>query len=399
MEMSVFKTIGDIIKTVSREKTADNAIKNSLKIITSQLNIDYAILWYFSKEDNLIHPYYWICPFDLTSVSYEPGESDIGTCYKDKKPVIHVDFSGNLDEKLKNIFGETKISSVICTSFNSEDIGDGCISYFKVNEKINEEDAEVCQILTLYIEEAIKEQIPSKNWEQKTLLMNVNNITKEFKNGDMVTKVLKGINFDVFNGEFLCFLGESGCGKSTLLNIIGGMDSPTSGSFTFKGVDYSKANEKELTKYRKDNIGFIFQNYNLMPNLTAKQNLDLIGELVENPMNSEELLELVNLSDKANLYPSQLSGGQQQRVSIARALAKNPAIIMADEPTAALDYETSIEVLTALENVVQKGTTLIMVTHNEEITKMANRVIRFRNGKIYEVTINSNPSKAKDLVW
>lgn len=399
MEMSIFKTIGEIITSISKEESFDSAIKNSLKIITNQLNIDYAVLWYFSKEDNLIHPYYWICPYDLTSVSYELGEGDIGNCCKNKNPVIHVDFNGELDEKLRNVFGETKISSIVCTSFSSEELGEGCISYFKVNERVNDEDAEVCQILTLYAENTIKEKIPTKKWEQKSLLMNVNNITKEFKNGDIVTKVLKGINFDVFNGEFLCFLGESGCGKSTLLNIIGGMDSPTSGSFTFKGVDYSKASEKELTNYRKDNIGFIFQNYNLMPNLTAKQNLDLIGELVKNPMNSDELLELVNLSDKANSYPSQLSGGQQQRVSIARALAKNPAVIMADEPTAALDYETSIEVLTALENVVKKGTTLIMVTHNEEITKMANRVIRFRNGKIYEITINSNPLSAKELVW
>mgnify|MGYP003312489206 CR=1 FL=1 len=399
MEMSIFKTIGDIIASISKEETFDSAIKNSLKIITSQLNIDYAVLWYFSKEDNLIHPYYWICPFDLTSVSYEPGDGDIGNCYKNKKPVIRIDFDGELDAKLKNAFGGTKISSVICTSFSSEELGDGCISYFKANEKVDDEVAEVCQILTLYAEETIKEKIPSKKWEQKPLLMNVQNITKDFKNGEIITKVLKGINFDVFNGEFLCFVGESGCGKSTLLNIIGGMDSPTSGSFTFNGVDYSKASEKELTDYRKNNIGFVFQNYNLMPNLTAKQNLDLIGELVKNPMNSEELLELVNLSDKADYYPSQLSGGQQQRVSIARALVKNPAIIMADEPTAALDYETSIEVLTALENVVKNGTTLIMVTHNEEIAKMANRVIRFRNGKIYEVSINSNPLKAKELIW
>ncbi len=136
-----------------------------------------------------------------------------------------------------------------------------------------------------------------------------------------------------------------------------------------------------------------------MPNLTAKQNLDLIGELVKNPLSSLDLLDLVGLKEKANFYPSQLSGGQQQRVSIARALVKQPKIIMADEPTAALDYDTSVEVLTTMEEVIKSGTTLIMVTHNEEITKMANRVFRFRNGKVYEVTINNHPCHAKELVW
>lgn len=244
-----------------------------------------------------------------------------------------------------------------------------------------------------------KENVSSYPCENRKPILSVKDIKKDFKNGEIVTKVLKGINFDVFEGEFLCILGESGCGKSTLLNIIGGMESPTSGSFYFKGKDYSKSNEKELTIYRRDNIGFIFQSFNLMPNLTAKQNLDLIGELAKNPLNSLETLKLVKLEDKANNYPSELSGGQQQRVSIARALIKNPAIIMADEPTASLDYETSIEVLEALENVVANGTTLIMVTHNEEVSKMANRILRIRDGKVYEITVNNKPASAKDLVW
>ncbi len=161
----------------------------------------------------------------------------------------------------------------------------------------------------------------------------------------------------------------------------------------------SNATEAELTAYRRDNIGFIFQSYNLMPNLTAKENLDLIGELVDNPMDSVEALNMVGLGDKIHQHPSQLSGGQQQRISIARALVKRPGLIFADEPTAALDYTTSIEVLTVLENIVKNGTTLLMVTHNEEITRMANRVVRMRDGKSYEVTINHFPVKATELVW
>ncbi|MBR4807393.1 MAG: ATP-binding cassette domain-containing protein, partial [Lachnospiraceae bacterium] len=150
---------------------------------------------------------------------------------------------------------------------------------------------------------------------------------------------------------------------------------------------------------RRDNIGFVFQSYNLMPNLTAKQNLDLIAELVDDPMDPMEALDLVKMRDRKDNYPSQLSGGQQQRISIARALIKRPRLIMADEPTAALDYTTSIEVLQAFEKVVESGTTLIMVTHNEEITRMSHRVIRFRDGRLYEVTVNHNPVNATDLVW
>ena len=229
--------------------------------------------------------------------------------------------------------------------------------------------------------------------------MELRDITREFQNGETVTKVLKGVNLDVYEGEFLALLGESGCGKSTLLNIVGGMDSATSGTFTYLGRDLSGASQAELTEFRRANIGFIFQSYNLMPNLTAVQNLDLIGELVDEPMDADEALEIVKLSDRKKSYPSQLSGGQQQRVSIARALVKNPKVILADEPTAALDYATSIEVLQALEEVVRGGTTMVMVTHNEEITRMADRVVRMRDGRMHEVTVNRHPAHATDLVW
>jgi len=211
--------------------------------------------------------------------------------------------------------------------------------------------------------------------------------------------VLKGVDLDIREGEFLVILGESGCGKSTLLNIIGGMDELTTGSFLFDGRDFSHAGEKELTLYRRDSIGFIFQAYNLMPTLTAKENLEFIGELCSSPMDADEALQNVGLAQRSGNYPAQMSGGQQQRVSIARALIKHPRVILADEPTAALDYETSIEVLTVLEDVIHKGTTLLMVTHNEEIAKMANRVIRMKGGVVAEVIINRHPAAAKELVW
>jgi len=230
-------------------------------------------------------------------------------------------------------------------------------------------------------------------------VMKVRNVKKAYLNGTVLTTVLKGVNLDVYEGEFLALLGESGCGKSTLLNILGGMDSADEGEVSFIDHDITHATEEELTKFRRDNIGFIFQGYNLMPNLTARQNLKLIGELVKEPRDADEVLALVGLTDKADNYPSQLSGGQQQRISIARALIKAPKLIFADEPTAALDYATSIEVLRVLENVVHNNTTMVMVTHNEEITRMADRVVRMRDGKVYEITVNRHPVHAEELVW
>lgn len=232
------------------------------------------------------------------------------------------------------------------------------------------------------------------------VLIRLKNVTKNYKNGDNTTKALKNVDLDIFTGEFLCIVGESGCGKSTMLNLIGGLDSLSEGAITFMDQDISAASRKELTLYRRNHTGFIFQNYNLMNNLNAKQNLDLIAELVENPMDSDEVLELVGLENRKTYYPSQLSGGQQQRISIARALVKNPQVILADEPTAALDYETSIEVLSVLEKILEtQGTTLVMVTHNEEITKMADRIVRLKDGRIDKIIVNEHKLKAQELEW
>jgi len=263
-----------------------------------------------------------------------------------------------------------------------------------------DEGADVMEIMSMMAAISLESnEALAKPWVPGEVVMQLRDITREFQNGDVVTKVLKGVNLDVYEGEFLVLLGESGCGKSTLLNIVGGMDQATSGEFSYLDKDLSNASQDELTEFRRDNIGFIFQSYNLMPNLTALQNLKLIAELVEDPMDADEALEIVGLAERKNNYPSQMSGGQQQRVSIARALVKKPRIILADEPTAALDYATSIEVLQVMEEIVHNGTTMVMVTHNEEITRMADRVVRMRDGRMHEVTINRHPAHATDLVW
>ncbi len=225
-------------------------------------------------------------------------------------------------------------------------------------------------------------------------------MTKDYPSGDEVLHVLKGINLDIYKNELVIVLGESGCGKSTMVNIIGGMDNLTDGELIIEGKDFSHPTEAELTQYRREYLGFVFQSYNLMPNLTAQENVQFIAEIATDPMTAEEAIAKVGLTDRADNFPAGLSGGQQQRVAIARAIVKRPAIIFADEPTAALDYETSIEVLSVLEEIMkEQGTTVVMITHNAEIAKMANRVVKLKNGLVSSIKINLHPLSAAELSW
>ena len=234
----------------------------------------------------------------------------------------------------------------------------------------------------------------------RKVILSFRGVIKDYPSGTETLRVLKGVDLDIYENEFLVILGESGCGKSTMLNIIGGMDSMTEGTMLIDGMDFSHPTDAQLTDFRRDTIGFIFQSYNLMPNLTALENIEFIAENTPAHGEPREALELVGLTDKAGSYPSTLSGGQQQRVSIARAIVKNPRVILADEPTAALDFATGQDVLRVIEKLVKEArTTVVMVTHNVEIAKMANRVVRFKNGKIASIQINLWPLSADDLVW
>ena len=254
-----------------------------------------------------------------------------------------------------------------------------------------------CSILALDIED---KGFTFRPFEDREPLLTLRGIIKEFPSGEEIHRILKGVDLDVYPGELMIVLGESGCGKSTLLNIIGGMDRMTSGELKVEGNDMSDPSEEELTEYRRKYIGFIFQAYNLMPNLSAHENIEFIAEISDDPMDSMEALRLVGLEDKADNLPSTLSGGQMQRISIARALVKSPKMFLADEPTAALDYETSIKELSVIEKIAKENkTTVLMVTHNPEIAKMADRVIRLRDGRISSIRVNLHPLKATDLVW
>lgn len=401
--MKYFRVIGQIHSVVEKADNLEEALKSGLHIILDTCGADGAVIWYEDKEgDKKLHPYYWICPLDFTSKTQESGNGIVGGVYSSGQRSYIPDYRSRRDAQTDDIFKGLDINSMVCVPLETKYEKMGVLQFINTGDSkpFTDEEADICEIMASMIALGIDEnQKLWKSWKTSNVILSVRDIKRSFKNGEVVTQVLKGVNLDVYEGEFLALLGESGCGKSTLLNIIGGMDQADSGSFTYMGKDLSKASQAQLTDYRRDNIGFIFQNYNLMPNLNASQNLNLIGELVKDPLSADEALELVGLKERKKNYPSQLSGGQQQRVSIARALVKKPKLIFADEPTAALDYTTSIEVLSVLEKVVAAGTTLVMVTHNEEITRMANRVIRMRNGRTYEVTINRHPVKAEELVW
>ena len=226
------------------------------------------------------------------------------------------------------------------------------------------------------------------------------NLKKVYDNGVLKVTAIQNVNFKINKGELVVILGQSGAGKSTLLNLIGGMDFVTEGSLIVAGNDIAKYSPRELIAYRRNNIGFVFQFYNLMPNLTAKENVELACELKRDALDPTEVLESVGLGDKLSHFPSQLSGGEQQRVSIARAVAKNSDIILCDEPTGALDYETGKGILALLAKEARElHKTVIIVTHNQAIAEMADHIIRIKNGTISHDEYNSNPKNIEDIEW
>ena len=226
------------------------------------------------------------------------------------------------------------------------------------------------------------------------------NVGKIYKTGDVEVEALKGVDFEIEKGEICVVVGQSGAGKTTLLNILGGMDTLTSGRVLLDGRDISALNDKDMATYRRLDIGFVFQFYNLIPNLTALENVEIASQLSPKPLNSRKVMEVVGLKERMNNFPAQLSGGEQQRVAIARALAKNPKLLLCDEPTGALDYETGKAILKLLQETSRRtGMTVVIITHNSALTAMADRVVRVKNGTVASVTMNDEPTPVELIEW
>ncbi len=231
-------------------------------------------------------------------------------------------------------------------------------------------------------------------------VLKIENLSKYYQMGQVTVKALEDVSFEVEKGEFIVILGPSGSGKSTLLNIMGGMDTPSSGNVLFNNELITNYTDKELTMYRRYKIGFVFQFYNLMATLTAKENVELVAEITNSTVDIDDVMEAVGLGDRSDHFPSQMSGGEQQRVAIARAVAKDPQILLCDEPTGALDFETGIQILRVLKDVNKKyKNTVVVITHNASIAQMANKVIKMRSGTITEIIENEKPLEPERIEW
>ena len=380
------------------------ALTGSLGIIAGTMDCEAGSVWLLSKRTNRLTAVACVGDVNIVGISVAYGQGVVGAVTENGQSVIVADaskdrrFSKSVDEETGFV-----TRSMLCVPLKDEHGTIGCVELInkRSGAPYTADDLTLCEQMASLAAVAIEEKGFAFDPDQdKRILLSLRGVTKEYPSGDAVNRVLKGIDLDIYENEFVVILGESGCGKTTLMNIVGGMDSLTDGTLTVDGKDFSHPDGAQLTEYRRNAIGYIFQAYHLMPNLSAIENLEFIAEISKSPLPPSQALELVGLKDRANNFPSQMSGGQQQRVSIARALVKRPKLILADEPTAALDYQTSIEVLCVIESIMKtQNTTVMMITHNPEIAKMADRVIRLSNGKIASIRRNLNPLSAKELVW
>lgn len=395
------QTLWQIMEQLRSANQLEDALSGCLDIFCRITGSPKGTIWMLDDQSNRAVAITVSGTADATGESAGQGEGLVGRVIKSgESAMLRAQEVQNVKLAGADSPGVTG-KNVLCVPIKTLKNTLGCLLLTGKEAPYSEDDKTICEqccaVLALDIED---KGFSFRPFEDRVPIVNLRGIIKEFMNGDEIRRILKGVDLDVYPGELMVVLGESGCGKSTLLNIIGGMDMMTEGSLTIEGKDMSSPTEEELTEYRREYIGFIFQAYNLMPNLSAYENIEFIGEIANDPMDSIDALKMVGLEDKANSMPAALSGGQMQRVSIARALVKNPKIILADEPTAALDYDTSIKVLKVIEDIVKtRSTTVLMVTHNPEIAKMANRVVKLRDGKISSIRVNLHPLSATDLVW
>ncbi len=398
------KATWQIMEQLLEVDSLEDALAGSLETIVETLNSEAGAIWLLDTKTDLISPLFHIGPVDISNITVENGIGIAGVVTKTGQSVMIEDAAS--DPRFDgSVFDDNGLptKTMICVPLNNLHDVIGCVQIInkKDGSAYDDEELLLCERMASLAAITIDEKgLIVDLGEKKEVFAVLRDVTKEYPSGEGTLQVLRGINIEVYKNEFVVVLGESGCGKSTMMNIIGGMDYLTDGTLIIEGKDFSHPSDTELTAFRRNTVGFIFQSYNLMPNLTALENVQFIAELVDDPMDPADAIERVGLSDKADNFPGQLSGGQQQRVSIARAIVKRPKLILADEPTAALDYATSIEVLSVIEEIVRsQGGSVMMVTHNPEIARMADRVIKVRNGKIASVKKNMHPLHAAELVW
>ena len=386
-----------IIGQLLNESDAQEMMSAGLELLVGALKSEAGAVWVPGEGQEKLYPAAWFGPAELTEGTDAGVETEV---FRDGEPRTVTGEEANQTEFSRAGF---PVRGGVCVPLRTPEKVSG--SLIIVNRRdgsaYTPEEIRLCGRISALIAMVMEEEgYVYRAPEEKEVLLQAREIVKDYPSGNEKLRVLKGISLDIYRGEFVVLLGESGCGKSTLVNIIAGMDDMTEGTLTVEGRDLSHPTDQELTAFRRSDVGFVFQNYNLMPNLTALENVRFLAELVPDPMAPEEALEKVGLADRADHYPSMLSGGQQQRVSIARAIVKKPKFIFADEPTAALDYRTSIEVLSVFEDIVRsQGTTVVMITHNPEIARMADRVIRIRDGLVASIKTNRHPAAARELVW
>ena len=398
------EAVWEIMEQLLEVNDIGAALSGTLEIIARVLRSECGAIWILDEDSGMLMPLYSFGPADVSELCIDNGEGVEGMVTKTGRSVL-IENAAKTEKFPGTVFEELGVIPKPMMAVPLKALGEtiGCIQL--INKKdgsvYDSEEQELVEHMAALAVLTIEDKgLPAPCAEGRETLISLKNVEKEFHNPGNVTKVLKGINLDIYKGELLVVVGESGCGKSTMVNIIGGMDYLTTGKLLVEGKDYSHPSDNDLTMYRRNYIGFIFQSYNLMPNLSAYDNIRFIAEISRDPMPVDEALKLVGLSEKGGSFPAMMSGGQQQRVAITRALVKNPKLILADEPTAALDYETSIEVLSAIENISRtRGTTVIMITHNPEIGKMADRVIKLRNGRVFSIRKNARPLHAEELEW
>ena len=350
------QTIWEIMEELHDADQLENALAGTLDILKNAVDCEEGVYWIFDEQNNRLIAVISSGSNDYTGISITTEEGVVGKAVSDGESIILSGLRGSNTNIAGDEITTDEIDSVMCIPIRTPLKMIGCLmlagsgkgAFSEADRKLCEN---CCAIIALDVDD---KGFTLRPFEDRVPLVTLRGVIKEFMSGEEVHRILKGIDLDVYEGELMVVLGESGCGKSTMLNIIGGMDKMTEGQLLIEGRDMSDPTEAELTQYRREYVGFIFQAYNLMPNLSALENIEFIAEISEHPFDSMEALKLVGLEDKCDNLPSTLSGGQMQRISIARALVKNPKIILADEPTAALDYETSIKVLEVIEKIVKE---------------------------------------------